>query len=125
VSLTIGSSYCRQELKILVLCSCHLHNLGNNLGSDLDVLAGILDVLRGPSQFSPLLNVEGGDKGGKLLGDKLRDLQHVSSALIRTVTQLTSRHFMAREVQYLHFLEPGFINLCLGTSPSAYARRTR
>jgi hypothetical protein len=48
-SLTIGSSYCRQELKILVLCSCYLHNLGNDLGSDLDVLAGILNVLRGPS----------------------------------------------------------------------------
>jgi hypothetical protein len=48
-SLTIGGSYCRQELKILVLCSCHLHNLGDDLGSNLDVLAGILNVLRGPS----------------------------------------------------------------------------
>jgi hypothetical protein len=48
-SLTIGGSYYRQELKILVLCSCHLHNLGNDLGGDLDVLAGILNVLRGPS----------------------------------------------------------------------------
>jgi hypothetical protein len=121
----MGGSHYRQELKILVLCSCHLHNLGDNLGGDLDVLAGILDVLRGPSQFSPLLNVKGGDEGSKLLSDKLQDLQHVSSAPIRTVTQLTSRHFIAREVQYLHFLEPRFVNLCLGTSPRAYARRTR
>jgi hypothetical protein len=82
----MGGSHHRQELKILVLCSCHLHNLGNNLGSNLDVLAGILNILRGPSQFSPLLNVEGGDEGGKLLSNKLQDLQHVSSAPIQTVT---------------------------------------
>jgi hypothetical protein len=70
----MGGGYHGQELKILVLCSRHLHNLSGRLSSVLDVLTGILDVLRGSSQFGPLLNVNGRGKGGKLLGDKLRDL---------------------------------------------------
>jgi hypothetical protein len=48
-SLIISSSYYRQELKILVLYSCYLHNLSSCLSSVLDVLIGILDVLRGSS----------------------------------------------------------------------------
>jgi hypothetical protein len=81
-SLTMGGGHYRQELKILVLCSRHLHNLSSRLSGVSDVLTGILDVLRGSSQFGPLPNVNGRSKGGKLLRDELQDLQQVNTVPI-------------------------------------------